>query len=661
MYRCQNKNILLPFLALIVIVLTGCSTAARLKKADRRYANGEYYAAADIYKKTQRRIPTKKQRKLKGEVNYKLAECYRNTGNHSRAVRSYTSAIRYKYNDTIIYLHLAKSQLVTGRYADAKANFLKYMTYYPDSYEAKAGLESAENWKEMAKTFSRYQVTAAKEFNFRRTSDFCPMFMGEEADAIAFTSNRESPTAKKSSPVTGVAKNDIYISRKNKSDKWEPVEIIEGAVNTESDEGVVSFTADGKTMFFTRSDEKKEAAQIWQSVRSGGEWTEPTLVALFADSTISAGHPAVSPDGSLLYFVSDAPNGYGGKDIWVATNENGQWIVTENLGDKINTSGNEMFPYVRNDGALFFSSDGHIGLGGLDIYMAVKDSVGEWQVSNLLAPINSTADDFGITFNAGGDFGYFSSNRNQSRPIDKIYQLYLPPLVYAIEGVAYDDKGDALGETTIRLVGDNGDNVKMRTRKDGSYKINLALNTKYVMLATHRGYLNSSHAFDTHNLKDSKVFENNFTLASVFKPVKLDNIFYEFGKWTLSPESEEGLNALIKILTDNPNIAMEISAHTDMVGSEQSNTELSQKRAQSVVDYLVRSGIDKGRLTPVGYGETKPVEVTDDIARKYRFLKVGDVLTPEFIEALPADNQNICNAINRRTEFKVTKTTYNMY
>lgn len=214
--------------------------------------------------------------------------------------------------------------------------------------------------------------------------------------------------------------------------------------------------------------------------------TEPTLVALFADSTISAGHPAVSPDGSLLYFVSDAPNGYGGKDIWVATNENGQWIVTENLGDKINTSGNEMFPYVRNDGALFFSSDGHIGLGGLDIYMAVKDSVGEWQVSNLLAPINSTADDFGITFNAGGDFGYFSSNRNQSRPIDKIYQLYLPPLVYAIEGVAYDDKGDALGETTIRLVGDNGDNVKMRTRKDGSYKINLALNTKYVMLATHR-------------------------------------------------------------------------------------------------------------------------------------------------------------------------------
>ena len=660
MYRFSVKNTYCIYFVLLFL-LTGCSTAARLKKADRRYENGEYYAASEIYRKTQSKISTKKQKLLKAEVNFKLGECYRYTNNHNKAVRAYTAAIKYKCTDTIAYLHIAKSQLVIGRHADAKANFLKYLSFYPDSYEAQTGLESAEKWRELAKSFSRYKVTEAKEFNYRRTSDFCPMLIGENSDAIAITTNRDSETSKKKSSVTGVPNNNIYISRKNKSDKWEPLEFIDGAINTIEDEGVTSFSADGKTMYYTIGDSKKEISQIWQSSRSGGEWTEPTLVSLFADSTISVGHPAISPDGNYLYFVTDAPNGYGEKDIWVATNDKGQWIVTDNLGSKINTSGNEMFPYMRGDGTLFFASDGHIGLGGLDIYMAVKDSVGEWMVSNLLAPINSAYDDFGITFNATGDFGYFSSNRNQNRPIDKIYQITLPPLEYAVQGFAYDEKGQPLGETTIRLIGDNGDNVKMRTKKDGSYKINLALNARYVMMASHRGSLNSSYSFDTHNLRDSKTYTNNFVLPSVYKPVKLDNIFYEFAKWTLTPESEQGLNMLIKILNDNPNIAMEISAHTDMVGSDANNIELSQKRAQSVVDYLIKAGIDAGRLTPRGYGETAPVEVSEELAKKYSFLNVGDILSQEFIETLSSSNQSICNSINRRTEFKVIKTTYNMY
>ena len=404
------------------------------------------------------------------------------------------------------------------------------------------------------------------------------------------------------------------------------------------------------------------SGQIFQSSRSGGEWTEPTLVQLFADTTITVGHPAISPDGSKMYFVSDADGGFGGKDIWVAINEGGKWIVPENLGSAINTSGNEMFPYVRQDGVLFFSSDGHKGFGGLDIYMAIQDSTGVWIVENMYTPINSAGDDFGITFNNDNSVGYFSSSRDQRRPIDKIYRFELPALVYAIEGQVFDDKGEPLGETTIRLVGDNGDNVKMRTKKDGTYRINLALNTQYVMLASHRGYLNASHQFNTNDLIDSKLFENNFTLTSLSRPVKMDNIFYEFGKWTLTASSEAGLQGLIKILTDNPNIAIELSAHTDMVGNDASNKELSQKRAQSVVDYLIKAGIDKGRLTPKGYGETKPVVVSEELAEQYKlFLRKGDVLTPEFIETLTAEQQEICNQINRRTEFKVTKTTYNLY
>lgn len=656
----RNK---ISILLCLVLLLTGCSTAARLKKADRKYENGEYFAACEMYRKSNSKISTSKQRKLKAVVNFRMAECYYNMNNHTKAVRSYTSAIRYRHNDSIAYLHLAKSQLATGKLADARKNFELYLESYPDCVEAQEGLKSVENAKALAEEFTRYQVLEAKEFNSRKNSDFCPMFMGTDAESIVFTSNRTKSKNKKiNNPITGVPNNDIYTARKNNSGKWEEVEVIEGAVNSDEDEGVVSFSADGKTMYLTRCLGNMPAGQIYQSSRSGGEWTEPTLIQLFADTTVTVGHPAISPDGSKLYFVSDADGGQGGKDIWVAVNEGGQWTVLENLGAAINTSGNEMFPYVRQDGALFFSSDGHEGFGGLDIYKAEQDSAGVWHVENMYSPINSVGDDFGITFSADNSMGYFSSSRGQRKPIDKIYRFELPELVYAIEGTAYDDKGEALGETTIRLVGDNGDNVKMRTKKDGTYRVNLSLNTKYVMLASHRGYLNASHQFDTHGLVDSKLFENNFMLTSLSRPVKMDNIFYEFGKWTLTADSEAGLQGLVKILTDNPNIAIELSAHTDMVGNEQNNRELSQKRAQSVVDYLIKAGIDKGRLTPVGYGESKPVVVSEELAEQYKlFLKKGDVLSPEFIEGLTAEQQEICNQINRRTEFKVTKTTYNLY
>ncbi len=656
----RNK---ISILLCLVLLLTGCSTAARLKKADRKYENGEYFAACEMYRKSNSKISTSKQRKLKAVVNFRMAECYYNMNNHTKAVRSYTSAIRYRHNDSIAYLHLAKSQLATGKLADARKNFELYLESYPDCVEAQEGLKSVENAKALAEEFTRYQVSEAKEFNSRKNSDFCPMFMGTDAESIVFTSNRTKSKNKKiNNPITGVPNNDIYTARKNNSGKWEEVEVIEGAVNSDEDEGVVSFSADGKTMYLTRCLGNMPAGQIYQSSRSGGEWTEPTLIQLFADTTVTVGHPAISPDGSKLYFVSDADGGQGGKDIWVAVNEGGQWTVLENLGAAINTSGNEMFPYVRQDGALFFSSDGHEGFGGLDIYKAEQDSAGVWHVENMYSPINSAGDDFGVTFSADNSMGYFSSSRGQRKPIDKIYRFELPELVYAIEGTAYDDKGEALGETTIRLVGDNGDNVKMRTKKDGTYRVNLSLNTKYVMLASHRGYLNASHQFDTHGLVDSKLFENNFMLTSLSRPVKMDNIFYEFGKWTLTADSEAGLQGLVKILTDNPNIAIELSAHTDMVGNEQNNRELSQKRAQSVVDYLIKAGIDKGRLTPVGYGESKPVVVSEELAEQYKlFLKKGDVLSPEFIEGLTAEQQEICNQINRRTEFKVTKTTYNLY
>lgn len=667
MSRCKRSGAVIMLRRIVYILLMAalslsfmsCNVKARLRKADKQYEQGEYYSASELYRKNQRRIPMK-NKSWRAEVNFKMGECYRIMNNHQRAVRTYTSAIRYKYPDSTVYLNLAKSLHGCGRYKDAAKRYEEYLKWKPYDEEALNGLSAMDSIAEWKKVKSRYKVTAAKEFNSRRNSDFCPMLVGDGSN-IYITSNRENKTNRRTSAITGVTNNDVYTARKNNSGKWEELKPVEGAVNSAEDEGVTSFTTDGKTMYFTRCEDDNVAGQILQSQRAGGEWAEPTLVNLFADSTVTVGHPAISPDGMTLYFASDAPGGYGGKDLWMSTLEGGKWTVPENLGASINTSGDEVFPYVRADGTLFFSSDGLPGYGGLDIFMATRDSLGLWKVENMREPINSYEDDFGITFEGSSGNGYFSSNRKQRKFIDRIYRVELLPLVYAIEGLVTDFEGEPLGESTIRLVGDNGDIVKIRSQKNGSYRINLSRDVRYVMMASHRGYLNSSYKLETNDLTDSKIYENNFVLASVNKSVKMDNIFYEFAKWTLTPDSEEGLNELIKMLNDNPNITIEISAHTDMVGSDVANRILSQKRAQSVVNYLIAAGIDKERVTPVGYGETMPVVVDDAVEKQYDFLKTGDVLTPEFIETLPEEQQEVCNQLNRRTEFKVLKTTYNLY
>ena len=514
-----------------------------------------------------------------------------------------------------MYLNYGKSWHAIGNYTAAATNYATYLSKNPTSREAMAGLRSAEEVAGCRQIKTRYKLREATEFRSRRNSDMCPMYFGKDGTSLVFTSNREVENNRKANPITGVASHNLFVSRQNNSGKWEPAALLEGEVNTADDEGVATFSADGKSMIFSRARAEHIAAELYQSNRSGGEWTEPQLIVLFADSSITVGHPALSPDGNTLYFVSDAPGGYGGKDIWYSERDGTNWSVPMNAGSSINTSGDEMFPYMRSNGELYFSSNGHPGFGGLDIFRAVQDSNRLWQVENMLMPINSMADDFGITFDGENERGYMTSNRDQKRGTDRLFFFELPPLVYAIEGVVRDERGEIVNDATIRLIGNNGDNVKVRTKKDGSYRILLNLGANYVMMASSRGFLNKSAKVNTHRLDYSKTLTQDFSLASISKPVKMDNIFYEFGKWTLTPESEAGLNGLIKLLNDNPNIAIEISAHTDMVGSETHNQELSQKRAQSVVDYLIRNGIEKGRLTPRGYGESSPV-VVDEALRK---------------------------------------------
>ena len=661
----QNKftHIAASFLIIFAVLLCGCGIGARIRKADMKYEIGEYYAAGELYKRIYPKL--KRGDKRKAEIAFKQGECYRLLG-HPRTPNAYQNAIRLHYPDSIVFLRQGQAFMRQGKYSDAIKPFETYLEGYPDDSLAQNGLLAAKNAAAWRKEFSRYKIQEVDGFNQKRTSNFSPQFIGSSADALMFTSNRRAKGSKEIRPsqITGQMTNNLYSTRTNSQGKWESPEPCEELNAEGMEQGVCSFTQDGKTMYFSRSfssDTIDVGAQIYVSERGGGEWTEPHQVILFSDSTISVGHPAISADGETLVFVSDAPEGLGGKDLWVGRKEGDSWIV-DNLGPDINTAGDEMFPTLRKDGRLYFASNGHPGMGGLDIFIATYDeNTQRWHVANIGQPFNSEADDFGITFAPEGEHGFFSSNRNQRKGFDHIYSFELPELRYIVEGKVTDTSNEIIGDGAVRIIGTDGFNAKVQLKKDGTYKVKLNPNAQYVMLCTSRGYLNQKSQLTTAGERDSKTYTQNFSLATISKPVTMDNIFYEFGKWELTPQSEAGLKSLVKLLNDNPNITIELSAHTDMVGNEAANKTLSEKRAQSVVDYLIKNGIEKERLTPVGYGKDKPVVVDAALNKKYNFLPVGQQLTPDFIITLTEPQQETANQINRRTEFKVISTTYKLY
>ena len=691
-YFVRHHSFILVFCLLsIVLCLTGCSVQQRIKKADKKFAIGEYYVAADLYKSCYGRLSTKKDRELKGYVAYKQGECYRLI-NNPRAANCYQSALRCKYHmqDSTIFLHAGQVLQYQGKYKDAAKSYELYLQSHPDNYVAQAGRYACLKIDEWKKEGSRYKISEAKEFNQKRASNFAPMFIGNNTDAIMFTSNRQekgksgSKKLKQPSNVTGQQLFQLYQTRKNAAGEWEEIELAEGLYDSPEQEnandttggkqagtaemGVCCFSSDGRTMYFTYSkpiNGKDLGAKIYKSERASGEWGEPQEVKLFADSSITVGHPALNASGDTLYFSSDAAGGEGGKDIWMAELDGSEWVNVHPLGAGINTAADEMYPYVHEDGTLYFSSNGHPGYGGLDIYKAEQDSTVKdstvWVLYNMGPSFNGIGDDFGITFEGNTQNGFFSSNKGDKKGYDKIYRFWLPEMEFIVEGMVTDEAGTPLSDAQLRIVGSDGTNSKISARRDGSYKIKLKKDVKYVMLATARGHLNAKEQWNTLNLKDSKTYTINFTLNPISRPVKMENIFYEFGRWEITKASEEELLRLVKLLNDNPNITIELSAHTDLKGTEEFNNELSQKRAQSCCDFLLQQGIEAERLTPVGYGKSKPVVATKAINQQYPFIPVDQVLDEAFILSLPADKQEICNQINRRTEFKVVKTTYKLY
>lgn len=645
-----NSKYLFLVILLICLLSSGCSSP-KLSLADAQYARGEYYDASLTYRKIYNTLKKPKDREIRGEVAKKLAECEAKLGRHARAATAYKNAIRYTGEDSL-YQQLAIELHADGKYGEAIAAYDYYLSVYPDDElvrRRKNGASIALNGQK-----TRYKVSPAKFLNSRR-SEYLPC-LNEDGNQLYYTTTNEGVYGTSRSEVTGMKPGDIWVFKKNEHGEWQKGEPINGTVNTESDEGSPSISSDGRTLYFSRAvreEGKDEKIRIFVSKRIDAEWSEGELFERLNDSVYNYAHPSVSPSGKYLYFTSDRNGGEGRLDIWRLRLDRAD-SHPENLGKQINTKGREMFPMARTDSLIYFSSDGHPGYGGLDIYRAQLQENGVWAVENMSQPINSSSDDFGITFYRERESGFFSSSRGDARGYDNIYYFELPDLNIKIRGIVTDYEEEPIKDATIRIVGRDGSNRMTRTKDDGSFEFPLEKGVEYTMLAGAKGYMNARQEFQSDDLEEDIVYEVDFTLASMTQPNIVENIFYDFDKATLRPESKDALDELVKVLENNPGIKIELAAHTDRKGSEQYNENLSERRAKAVVDYLISSGIDSQRLSWKGYGKKHPKRVTKRINREYPMFEEGILLDENFIESLSEEEQEKADQINRRTEFVVT-------
>ena len=657
----KTYHFLMAFLA-VALMLHSCAADNAMRKGEKFLAIGEYHDAAEQFKKAYTKTPTK-ERQLRGQRALKMAHCYRHISSTQKAISAYRNALRYNVATLDDRLDYARLLLKNGEYKRALTEFELLNDSMPNNVLVRNGLLSAKmapKWKEQG---SDYTVKKMTEFNSRR-ADFCPVLAGDQWDRLYFSSTRNDALGDELSGITGAKPGDIFFSDKDDKGKWSKPQTIESGLNTEYDEGACCLSPDGSTMYLTQclSDASyPRFAQIVTAQRSDASWGKTTPLLITNDTLSSYAHPAVSPDGEWLYFVSDMPGGKGGLDIWrMRLTANGP-VGVENLGEPINTPGDEMFPTFRPNGDFYFSSDGHPGFGGLDIFIATVGEDGKYHLSHPGYPLNSQGDDFGMTFQGQLNQGFFSSNRGDGRGWDHIYSFYNPEIVQTIRGWIYEQDGYELTAGEARIVGTDGTNLRLGVRGDGSFEYVVKPGVDYIILAMCDGFLNHKEEIHVDSVKESKVYDLQFPLASISAPVLIDNIFYAFDKATLLPESKNALDSLILMLNENPNITIELSAHTDYRGAEAYNKKLSQKRAESVVNYLINHGIAADRLTAVGYGEEKPKTIRRKVAERYPWLKENDVLTEEFILKLKPEQQETANALNRRTEFKVLRTTYNMF
>ncbi len=630
----------------------------KIDKALTYYNSGEYTKCRDMLVKY---FPKVKDRPTKGQVSFYIGECSRNLSDSRNAAQWYRKAVQNKYSNPLATLYLADALKMRGNYEDASVQYSAYQDLMPQDVRGEQGVNDCEQALQWMKNPTRHIVFPARWLNDKE-SDFAPCF-GTDSTTIYFTSAREAATGNVKNTSSDMHYTDIFYAEKDKKGKWSVPVPIQGSVNTPYDEGSPFVTPNGNTMYYTSCKNFKNQSlgcRIYVASLEDGQWTNPEEVVLFKDSTVSVGHPCLSPDGKTLYFSSDyKEGGMGGRDIWKSTRTGkNSWSDPVNMGADVNTAADEVYPFAADDGSFYFSSNGRGGMGGLDIFRNYKKD-GQTKTENLKYPLNSAGDDFGFHQFKNYQRGFLSSNREGSRG-DDIYGFFLPPIEVSIEGVCKNEETTVvIPDANVQLTGSDGNQLDTKTDKNGQFRFKLNENIDYMFVASKSGYLKGIGKETTKGLTENTVLHIEILLTPIAQVVEIENIEYDFNKANLREESKVSLDQLVELLNVNNNITIELRANTDFRGSDEDNMKLSEARAASVVEYLVSKGINPDRLTSRGMGESNPVKVTKKIANKYPFLKEGDVLSEDFINSLTTNqDKEICHQLNRRSEFAVTRTDF---
>ncbi len=692
------------FLTLSILVFSTSLAFAQknaAQQADAAFENRRYREAVDLYEKAFSKV--KSNRAEKNRITYQIAECYRLTGDYSKAVNYYKKLEKAKYQriEPRLFLYMADSYRFMNEIDKAKLYYAEFLKLEPNDEAGLVGKKSLGNFQEFVANKTRHKIVEMERFNGKQ-NEWAPIFLGEDTNTVLFTSSRESATGENRDAWTGEDFSDIFYTIKDSRGNWTSPEPFDAKINSEGHEGEPTFSLDKNTIYFTRCESrpneslgcfimtssratpKKRASKKQQE--EAGAWSDPVKLVL-GDSLFSFVHPAISSDGLTLYFASDLQGGEGEMDLWKATRASisEPFGAPESLGKEINTKSKELFPVLVNDTVLYFSSNGHVGLGGLDLYKSVLRK-GKWsKAENLGYPMNSIYDEIGIALYPQSEGpllerGYFSSNRPEAYPHEKngskkrgeindnIYYFELPPLSFTLAGVIRNEKSMQLVPgAKVKIMGTDGSINETTTNKKGAYSFSDSIIQPDV---TYKMYISKIDFFSTVTSVSTKGYRNNVDLVQDVRldpvptePVVLPEILYDVAKWDLKEQYQDSLFDLLTVLRNNPSFVIEIRSHTDCRPFYPlTNDTLSQRRAQSVVDYLISRRIEPGRLVAKGYGDRVPREMdhTTTITqhgKNYTFKK-GTKLTCDYIKSLPKEEQEIAHQLNRRTEFAVLRTDY---
>ncbi len=626
----STKNYIKSISLILLLGLNSCMNY-HIRKGNRSFENLAY---SDAIKQYENVYPES----TNADVAINLADAYYKTSQIAFAEGIYAKLISHGNKTPKIYFEFARTLMANGKYPLAAEYFKKYLQIYPTDPVAKMLLGSCNSISERYRDTSLFVLKPIIKDEFVNTFSII-----DYQNGAVFVADKEVFSGRKTSAWTGNSYLDLYTMKRDVEGNWLSPELLQGDINGRFHEGPATFSTDGNSVYFTRSNYTKRKLQvneenennlkIFKATLIDGKWKKLEEFPFNSDD-YSIGHPSLSDDGKTLYFISDMPGGYGGTDIYKSTFENNTWSKPENLGPIINSKGNEMFPYIHIDNALYFSSDAHNSMGGLDVFITYFNGKTWAQPENLNYPLNSVKDDFGFSLSHDDKTGFVTSSRTNG---DKMYTFDKLPPTFNFFGIAREKGTQIPVEGVIVEVTNSktGEIASIKSDVKGNFKLKLSPNAEYNLYCTKFGCFSKTDKISTVGLKYSEDFYADFEVEPIVidKPIVLENIYYDFDKWNIREDAAIELNKLVRILKDNPKIDIEMGSHTDSRGSDQYNLVLSEKRAHAAVDYLISCGIEPRRLTYRGYGETVHINQ----------CKNG-------IECSEDEHQK-----NRRTEFKVKK------